>query len=346
MEQYISGIQQVGIGTEDAEAYFQWSKNVFGFDVRLFDDKAEAALMTKYTGGEVHSRRAILSLNLNGGGGLEIWQFTSRNTVAPKEIIKLGDLGINAIKIKANHVKEIYQRCSAIQACSSLFEDDHGRLSFTLIDKHGNLFQVVEDKVWFRKRKYMQGGVAGAVIGVKDMEKAILFYTKGLGFSEIISDKTDAAQDLAINQTGKQYRRVLLKYRNKFNGAFSKLLGDAEIELVQVQDGYPVKIFENRYWGDAGFIHLCFDVINMEGLKKHLASLGYITVVDSADTFDMGESGGRFAYVEDPDGTLIELVETHKVPISKKLNWFLHLKKRKVQKPLPDILIHLMGVGK
>jgi len=346
MEQYISGIQQVGIGTADAEAYFNWSKNIFGFDVRLFDDKAEAALMTKYTGGEVHSRRAILSLNLNGGGGLEIWQFTSRKTTAPQNAIKLGDLGINAIKIKANDVKAIHLRCKAIQACSPLFENDKGQLTFTLSDKQGNLFQVIEDKVWFRNRKLMQGGVAGAIIGVKDMEKAIPFYTKGLGFSEIISDHIDDAKDLAIHQAGKKYRRVLLKYKNQFNGAFSKLLGDAQIELIQVIDGTPVKIFENRYWGDAGFIHLCFDVINMNGLKKHLNDLGHPTVVDSADTFDMGESGGRFAYVEDPDGTLIELVETHKVPILKKLNWFLNLKKRKKQKPLPDLLINLMGMGK
>jgi len=346
MEQYISGIQQVGIGTEDAEAYFHWSKNVFGFDVRLFDDKAEAALMTKYTGGEVHSRRAILSLNLNGGGGLEIWQFTSRKTMASAHTLKLGDLGINAIKIKANNVSEIHKNCIAMQACSDLFVDEAGKPTFTLKDKQGNLFQVVDDKVWFKNRKLMQGGVYGAIIGVSDMEKALQFYTKGLGFSEIIYDRTNNAEDIEINEKGKRYRRVLLQYKNNFKGAFSKLLGNAQIELVQVLDSTPVKIFENRFWGDAGFIHLCFDVINMDGLKKHLNALGYKTVVDSADTFDMGESGGRFAYVEDPDGTLIELVETHKVPIFKKLNWFLNLKTRKVQRPLPDILIRLMGVGK
>jgi len=33
----------------------------------------------------------------------------------------------------------------------------------------------------------------------------------------------------------------------------------------------------------------------------------------------MGEASGHFAYVEDPDGTLIEFVETHKIPIIKKL---------------------------
>jgi hypothetical protein len=68
--------------------------------------------------------------------------------------------------------------------------------------------------------------------------------------------------------------------------------------------------------------------------------------VDSADTFDMGESGGRFSYAEDPDGTLIEMVETHKVPIMKKLGWYLNLKKRGQTKPLPNWLVSLMGLNK
>jgi hypothetical protein len=29
-----------------------------------------------------------------------------------------------------------------------------------------------------------------------------------------------------------------------------------------------------------------------------------------------------FCYIEDPDGTLIELVETHKSAIFKKIGWF------------------------
>ena len=35
----------------------------------------------------------------------------------------------------------------------------------------------------------------------------------------------------------------------------------------------------------------------------------------------MGSQG--FAYVEDPDGTWMELVETHKPPILKKFGWYL-----------------------
>ena len=53
----------------------------------------------------------------------------------------------------------------------------------------------------------------------------------------------------------------------------------------------------------------------------------------------MGEAKGRFAYTEDPDGTLIEVVETLKLPIVAKLNIYLDLQKRSPDKPLPDWML-------
>jgi hypothetical protein len=41
----------------------------------------------------------------------------------------------------------------------------------------------------------------------------------------------------------------------------------------------------------------------------------------------------------DPDGALIEFVETHKIPVLKKLGWYLNLKKREPGKPLPEWIL-------
>ena len=84
----------------------------------------------------------------------------------------------------------------------------------------------------------------------------------------------------------------------------------------------------------------------MDSLKKKCEANGFPFTVDSDDTFDMGEAGGRFTYLEDPDGTLIEFVETHRVPILKKIGWYMNLKKRQTQKPLPDWMVSTMGWGK
>jgi hypothetical protein len=107
----------------------------------------------------------------------------------------------------------------------------------------------------------------------------------------------------------------------------------------------PRKIYDGRMWGDLGFIHLCYDVKGMDALKEKCADAGFPFTVDSGgSSFDMGEAAGRFSYIEDPDGTLIEFVETHKVPIVKKLGWYLNLKQRRADKPLPRWMIKVMGL--
>ena len=75
MKEYlICGIQQVGIGVLNLEEAWRWYIRQFGMDCRIFEDEAEARLMLKYTGGKPQSRHAVLALNLQSGGGFEIWQ--------------------------------------------------------------------------------------------------------------------------------------------------------------------------------------------------------------------------------------------------------------------------------
>ena len=87
------------------------------------------------------------------------------------------------------------------------------------------------------------------------------------------------------------------------------------------------------------FIHLTFDIIGFGELRDLCEANGHPFTVDSTKTqkgesFDMGEAAGHFSYIEDPDGALIEFIETHKVPIVKKLGLYLNLKKKNPQKPL------------
>ena len=144
-------------------------------------------------------------------------------------------------------------------------------------DPWGSLFQIVEANDWFRtKEKKLTGGVCGAQVGVSNMDKSLKFYTELLGFNKVVYDKTDVFNDLTELSGGKgKCRRVLLERNVENTGAFSKLLGKGQIELIQVLDRAPKKIFENRFWGDLGFIHLCFDVRNMKELELNFAKHGY-----------------------------------------------------------------------
>ncbi|TVQ04821.1 MAG: VOC family protein, partial [Balneolaceae bacterium] len=201
----------------------------------------------------------------------------------------------------------------------------------------------VKGSTWFQNGKHSTGGVCGAVIGVSDIDAVLPLYKMAIGFETIVYDETGQFDDLHENH---QFRRLLLRKKQRDEGAFSRLFGHIDIELIQALDRQPQKIYSDRYWGDPGFIHICFDVTNMELLKEKCEGLGYVFTVDSASTFDMGEAAGRFSYIEDPDGTLIEFVQAHKLPILKKLGWYINLKKRKHQKPLPDWMLKTMSFNR
>jgi catechol 2,3-dioxygenase-like lactoylglutathione lyase family enzyme len=136
--------------------------------------------------------------------------------------------------------------------------------------------------------------------------------------------------------------RVILTHKHQREGPLSDFLGDSKIELIRVANRQPRKIFGNRYWGDLGFIHLCFDIRNMKALEKTCEEKGYPFTVDGGEGFAMGDASGHFCYIEDPDGTLIEFVETRKLPVMKKLNWYLDLHKRSNIKPLPKWMLRAL----
>jgi len=352
MEKLICGIQQMGIGVPDVEKAWSWYRKNFGVNVKIFEEAADAPLMTRYTGGEVHSRTATLALSMDGGGGFEIWQFTSRSTEKPNFDIQLGDYGMICCKIKSRDVNATYAHMlnNGVEPDSKVLKSPENMDHFFVKGPNGNIFEVVEATDWFSNTKHPSkcGGVAGAVIGVSDIDKSLNLYRHILGYDTIVYDVTDEFDDLKSFSSGEgRFRRVLLRHSQTRKGPFAPLLGDSSIELIQSMERTDCrKIFEDRYWGDWGYIHLCFDIQGMDVLQKECEQAGYPFTVDSSDTFDMGEAGGRFSYIEDPDGTWIEFVETHKVPILKKIGWYIHLKKRKPGKSLPRFMLKLMGLNK
>lgn len=342
-ENLISGIQQVGIGVMDAGESFKWYNKNLGLDVPVFDDIADAKLMVRYTNGNIRKRRAILAVNMAGGGGAEIWESKNPLPIPCDFEPKLGDLGIFALKIKSQDLLA-FSKSTPI----SLFRAPESKPTAWLKDNYGNQLQLVEDDSWFMNNLSNTGGVLGVIVGVSDMDKALKLYKDILGIDNLVYDKTGVFEDFGgLGAADKQFRRVLLRKGQSAEGAFSRLFGNIELELVQAIDTTDRKtIMEGRSWGDLGFIHLCFDALNMDKLGEKLLANGYPFMVDSANSFDMGDAAGRFTYIEDPDGTLIEFVETHKVPILKKIGWYINLKKRKTQNPLPNWMVKTLGWGR
>jgi catechol 2,3-dioxygenase-like lactoylglutathione lyase family enzyme len=348
-EKIISGIQQIGIGVADVYEAWRWYKDYFGVDIKMFEEEAVAEFMLPYTGGQPRARHALLALNIQGGGGFEIWQYKERTPEAPKSVSRIGDVGIFAVKIKARNVQDVYDyyRSKGINIIGNLQKDPAGEEYFFVKDPFGNIFQIVQGKSWFIKNRSLTGAAYGTIIGVTDIEKSRIFYGEILGYDKVMYDITSSFEDLKdLPGSPCNLRRILLHHSKPRAGAFSPLFGSSEIELVQVLDRIPQKIFEGRFWGDLGFIHMCFDIRGMQYLREECNKKGFPFTVDAGESFDMGEASGAFSYTEDPDGSLIEFVETHKIPILKKIGVYLNLRNRKPEKPLPRWLLKALSFNR
>lgn len=346
MAKRINGIQQLGVGVTNVQEGFKWYRTNFGMDIKMFEEAAMAELMLPHTDGQPRERHAILALNLQGGGGFEIWQHTGKKPEPQKFEVQIGDLGICIGKLKSFDIRRSYKIFNSldIEILTQIDKDPIGNEHFYVKDLYGYVWEIAFEATLHNKTKSATGGIYGAVIGVKNMEESLKVYQDILNYDTVVYDLTDKFCDWAgVPGCDNSYRRILLKHSEKRNGSFSPLFGPTVIELVQVIDREPRDAFEGRIWGDPGFIHLCFDINGMDELREEVKQKGFPFTVDSAnamDSFDMGEAAGNFSYIQAPEGTLIEFVETHKIPLVKKIGWYLNLRKRG-EKPLPDFMFKL-----
>ena len=115
-------------------------------DCRIFEDEAVAKLMLPYTGDQPRNRHAVLALNLQSGGGFEIWQYKGRDPLKIKDEIRIGDCGILVCKIKAKNIDDtlaLYKQ-KGMSVPDKATADPSGKLTFFMKDPYGNLFQIVE----------------------------------------------------------------------------------------------------------------------------------------------------------------------------------------------------------
>jgi len=91
---------------------------------------------------------------------------------------------------------------------------------------------------------------------------------------------------------------------------------DAEIAFLQEPDGKGAKLeltfyrkqnkFIQAEYEDRLFDHLAFEVGDM---KKTILTMRNEKVTITDEPFKLGPTGPVIAFIEDPDGTLIELIE-------------------------------------
>ena len=342
----INGMQHLGVGVKDLDKTWKWYRKFFGLDIPFFNAEAPAPLMDIYTNNSTITKRAAMVYNLKGGCAMEIVQPTSFEASPAAFEVQLGDYGIVTGLLKTPDLQKSFSffKDNGAKLLSDITKRPDGKDTFYVEDPNGLLFQVLQDNHWYSGYKHINGGVIGCTIGVSDMEQSFVLYKELLGFSKVIYDETGQFDDWANLPGGKhQFRRVLLSQPTDPLGNFGDITGPTTIELIQVLDREPRKIYENRIWGDAGFVHLGFDVRGMKKLGEQLAEKGYGFTCDTSDVLSMGESTKvHCTYIEDRDGTLIEMIEVYKIPLVEKWGLFLDVQKRHPDKSLPKMMIKAM----
>ena len=342
----ITDIQQIGIGVPNIGEAWKWYRENFGMDIPIVDTPITPEIIQKYTDNKAHDFHNVVALNMQGGGGFDIWQYMSRKPEIAKFQVKLGDLGIFAVKIKSNTLKSSYLKFRLNQkdlVSYNTQKSPDNKEHFFAKDPYNSYFQVIENDSVFRETRDFTGGSYGVIIGVSDIEKSLEFYKKVLGYDKVIYEREGVFRDFSSLPGGEnKFKRVLLTHSKKKEGALSNIFGDSQIELIQVLDREPNKIYENRLWGDIGFFDISFAVRNMSELKMHCEEHKIQFTIDSLPEIHknpeihltMPELVEHFAFIEDPDGNLIRFIETYKLAISENLNWNIDIKKRNSDKPI------------
>lgn len=129
----------------------------------------------------------------------------------------------------------------------------------------------------------MQGitGYGHAALKVKDVDASLAFYRDQLGFPEMLRLHKDDGSLWLV------YLRITdLHYLEIFPGAE-----------------------ENRApgWNANGVNHLCFTIDDLDATTKRITDSG----IKLTAAVKSGADGNRQAWIEDPDGNRIELMEMH-----------------------------------
>jgi lactoylglutathione lyase len=143
----------------------------------------------------------------------------------------------------------------------------------------------------------MTNGMAHVGITVADLERAVRFYTEGLGL-EVAVRQTSAADYLAL--TG--YPGV-----------------EIATAFVEAPDGVRIELQEYRRVGDhgsrepgtapIGSSHICFRVGDVASTLARAEAAGGRRVTEPVQIDSGINDGGAAVYLRDPDGYTIELFQ-------------------------------------
>jgi len=149
-------------------------------------------------------------------------------------------------------------------------------------------------------------GVDHVGVGVSDADEAIEFYGRHVGFDRMLFDYTGELPGLETVAGGTPRARVAM-----LESSGATPIGPGRIKLVQLlDDGGPPAAPAGQAWGEVGVCEICLHARNVQEVHDALVAGGCASLMEptSADVPPTGVTLD-IAYVEDPWGTKLELIE-------------------------------------
>jgi catechol 2,3-dioxygenase-like lactoylglutathione lyase family enzyme len=153
----------------------------------------------------------------------------------------------------------------------------------------------------------MISGLHHVSIGVSDLKRSLPFYQEVLGFKKKLFDITwkDSAMGQVIGRSVK-IRSVLL----------ANDIGGGAIKLVQLFADYEGHIGHkarpipsDRRWGDAGHLEVAVEAGDIERTYRELKGKNVEFLLSPQHWYIPGTLEGRYFYLKDPDGVLVEVID-------------------------------------
>lgn len=310
----ITAFQHVGMGVRDTDRTYEFYRRLMGFRIKLSDQTSYLEEMAPIVGAVVEMR-ARMAMNIGGGAAIELIEHTSTRPLEPPEHVHWGDLGYLEVGLKAFMLDRLYvdlrsKGVDFLTPVRSMELSTGGRERYAYLrDPDGLLVQLVE--VEGGKRPAV-GGVRHVAIGVSDMGRARSFYADVLGFKEVLHEFTGRVKEMDEVMGGKEMEVAVLAHRPEGESSLP-LLERAVVKLVHTPGYKGKKIYEGRRWGDVGLMEMAFDVTDLAGTVNDLIGRG-AELYHPPTRVDMGSGTiGSFAYIKDPEGNVVEMVEVEKV---------------------------------
>ncbi len=320
----INGLQHIGIGVRNRDNSYYFYNNGLGFAVPI-------SMHTGNCNGVVpiikenQQRNVVIALNPYGGGLVEIFQYITKTPVPPPPEVDFTYNGFLFYGLKVRNVNGALERIKNYGGEVITFQN-----KFSPMDKfgwktaifkdpdgiYGILIEYPESNVGYGGRKTRIGGVEYIAIGVSNIKTSIEFYRNILGYDRIIYQWEGRCPEWeTLFGRDRKLKRALLARSGKPSGTFKHFLRGGMIELIEVEGNKGKHNFEGRTWGDIGLMEVCFDVTDIEKTLAEVTGKGAEIVV-SPYKQDMGmNTFATFAYIKDPDGSLLEFADIESLPV-------------------------------